>query len=80
LKRDAADHGENFQLVVDKLGRIKVSAPKDKVCKGTAPEIIVEAFLALPERERDKLIEKGIVRIAEQWTGAYYGAVTVELF
>jgi hypothetical protein len=78
LIKDAGD--ENFKEVIDKLGAVKVSAPKPERCTGTAPEIVVEAFLMLSERERDKLTGKGIVKIAEQWTGKYYGSVTAELF
>jgi hypothetical protein len=57
-----------------------VSAPKTKRCIGTAPEIVVEAFLKLPERERKRLLERGIVIEAEQWKAPYYGSVTAELF
>lgn len=76
----AAEAGENAKIVIPKLGIVKVSAPKDKHCTGTAPEIVVEVFLAIPERERKDLLKRGIVVNAEQWTGKYYGAVTAELF
>jgi hypothetical protein len=71
---------ENFQETIPGVGVVKVSSPRPKECTGIAPEIVVDVFLARPERERDKLIERGIVRMVEQWKGAYYGAVTVELF
>lgn len=80
LTTAAGDLGENFQETFPGVGTVKVSAPKPKSCKGTAPEIVVETFLALPERERDRLTGKGIVAIAEQWSSPYYGAVTVDLF
>jgi hypothetical protein len=76
----AKSKGENFKEVATGLGTVNVSAPKEARCKGTAPELVIEAFLAAPERTRDNLIERGIVKIVEQWTGAYYGAVTVKLF
>jgi hypothetical protein len=79
LKRLAGESG-NFEVVIKGKGRIKVSKPKAKEMTGLAPEIVVEAFLGLPQRERDRLEEKGIVKMAPQYTGAYYGAVTVELF
>lgn len=79
LKRLAAGDG-NFEVVVSGKGRIKVSAPKDKAMKGIAPEIVIEKFMALPDRQRDRLRELGVVRMEPQYTGAYYGAVTVELF
>jgi hypothetical protein len=62
------------------LGVVKVSAPRDKRCVGTAPEIVVDVFLARPQRERDRLIKGGVVKMAEQRKDPYYGAVTVELF
>lgn len=77
LKADAI---ENDKIKIDGLGIVKISAPKPKQLKGTAPEISIEAFLKLPEKERDKLLERGIVAIVEQWSGAYYGSVTAELF
>jgi hypothetical protein len=78
LKTGAA---ENFQVKIDyKLGVVKVSAPKPKRCIGTAPEIVVETFLKLPENQRKSLVERGIVIEAEQWKSAYYGSVTPELF
>lgn len=77
LKKGAV---ENFQVTVAGLGKVKVSAPQPKRCTGTAPEVVVESFLALPQREQDRLTERGIVRIAQQWKNAYYGSVTPELF
>jgi hypothetical protein len=78
LIKDAGE--ENFKEVIDRLGVVKVSAPKEARCTGTAPEIVVEAFLGMTEAQRAKLTDKGIVKIAEKWTGKYYGSVTAELF
>jgi hypothetical protein len=72
--------GENFKEVVDKLGTVKVSAPKEARLTGTAPELVVESFLGMTETQQAKLIEKGVVKIAEIYTGKYYGSVTAELF
>jgi hypothetical protein len=44
-----ADATENSQIRIDKLGLVKVSAPKEKRCTGAALEIVVETFLRLPE-------------------------------
>lgn len=79
LKAEARDGG-NFEVVINKVGRIKVSSPREKAMKGLAPEIIVDAFLGLPQMKRDRLIEDGIVKMEPQYSGAYYGAVTVELY
>lgn len=78
LIQDAGE--DNFKEVVERLGVVKVSAPKPERCTGTKPEVVVEAFLALTEAQQAKLTDKGIVKIAEQWTGKYYGSVTAELF
>lgn len=76
----AQSRGENFKEIFDKIGAVKVSGAKAAACKGTAPVVVVEAFLDRPKAEQDRLIGRGVVKIAEQWTGAYYGSVTVELF
>src|SRR5258708_32740284 len=73
LKAEAADEGGNFQVTIDGLGRIKVSAPRDKAMKGEAPELVVNKFYALPDRKREALIEQGIVKMEPQYSGAYYG-------
>ena len=79
LIQSAGDEGEGFKIM-DDLGRASVSAPQPKRLTGTAPEIVVEKFLALQPREQKALLRQGIVRIAEQWKDAYSGRVTVELF
>jgi hypothetical protein len=76
----AGDAGENLKITVNGLGVVKVSAPKDKRCTGVAPELKIEAYLALEPRERKDLLKRGIVADVEQWSGAYYGSVTAELF
>jgi hypothetical protein len=76
----AGADGENFKEVVEKLGVVKVSAPKPERLIGTAPELVLEAFFEQTEAQQAKLTEKGVVKIAEQWTGKYYGSVTAELF
>ncbi len=79
LIQSAEDEGESFKIV-DELGKTSVSAPQPKRLTGTAPEVVVEKFLALPAREQKALLRQGIVRIAEQWKDAYSGQVRVELF
>jgi hypothetical protein len=79
LIQSAEDEGESFKIM-DELGRANVSAPQPKRLTGTAPEVVVDKFLALPKAEQNTLIRRGIVRIAEQWKDAYSGRVTVVLF
>jgi hypothetical protein len=80
LKQDAKDNGGNFKVTIEGLGFASVSAPKDKRRTATSYELDVGNFLALPQRQRDALTDKGTVKEVEVWTGAYYGAVSVELF
>ena len=76
-----AGHAENFQVTLPGLGVVKLSAKKDKRCTGTTFELVVDKFLSLTEKQRERLVEEqGIVKPAEVWTGAYYGSVGVELF
>lgn len=78
LKGDAK--GENFKIVVTGLGEVGVSAPKEKYLEGTAPELVVASFLALPIAERKALLKRKLVIEAEQWKDAYYGAVRTKLY
>jgi len=80
LKQAAVDADENFQEVFPGLGIVKVSGPKEARCKGSAPELQVDAFYALTEKQRENLTGRGVVKIIEQWTKKFYGRVVVELF
>jgi hypothetical protein len=80
LKQDAEASGGNFQVAVDKLGKVKVSAPHEKAFKGKTWELNVEAFLQATKTVRDSLIKRGLVKEVYEYSGAYYGSVTVELF
>ena len=79
LIQSAEDEGGNFKIM-DELGKASVSAPQPKRLTGTAPEVVVEKFLALPKADQNTLIKRGLVRIAEQWKDAYSGQVRVDLF
>jgi len=76
----AAARGENYKEIVDGMGAVKVSAPKEKKCTGTAPELVVDTFLALPAGRREALIAASVVKIVEQWSGAFYGSVQFDPF
>jgi hypothetical protein len=80
LKGVAKDIGASFKEDFAGLGVVKVSCAKEKTFKGNVPEIVPEAFNALPRKEQDQLVKKGLVKIGPAYTGAYYGAVEVELF
>lgn len=80
LKAIAKTKGDNFKVTIENLGEVNVSAPKGKHRTGTAPTLKVDAFFALSEAKRQKLIDAGLVEIAEVWKKAYYGGVTAKLF
>jgi hypothetical protein len=78
LKGDA--DGVNFKITIDGLGTVNVSAPKDEHLDGTKQELVLEEFLALPDKRRQALMAQGLVATVEIWKRAYYGAVTTKLF
>lgn len=80
LKAIATDAGANFQEVILGKGTVKVAGKKDKKLLGEKPEVDAERFVALSTAERKALLKGGIVKMVENWSGAYYGAVTVDLF
>jgi hypothetical protein len=80
LKQDAKDEGGNFKVTIEGLGFVNVSAPKDQHRTGTSYELNLDKFLASPQRDQDRLIERGYARKIEVWKNAYYGAVNVTLF
>lgn len=80
LKQIATDQGENFQEVVAGKGKVSVSGKKGSRFKGTVPEVDPEKFLALTKCEQNQLIKAGLVRMVDQYTNPYYGAVEVKLF
>lgn len=70
----------NFKETFPGLGEVSVSAPKPERTEGEAPELIVSAFLELPEKRREKLIADGVVQKVLVKVGAYHGAVRVKTF
>jgi hypothetical protein len=77
---NAKKAGEGFREVFDKKGIITVAAPKDKEFKGEVPEVDPDAFGALPEAKRQKLIAEGIVKIVPHWSRDFHGRVDVKTF
>jgi hypothetical protein len=70
----------SFREIVPGLGHVSVSPAKPKNYKGDLPTLVGEAWLALKQPKRDKLIADGLVKIEPQYSGAYYGRVDVELY
>ena len=80
LKKEAEEAGGNYQVLVDRQGRVKVSAPHGREPKGETWELDLQAWLKLTQKTRDSLLARGIVKKVTEYSGAYYGGVTVELF
>lgn len=80
LKKMAGDADENFKETVDGLGTVSVSAPREGRCTGTEPTVIVEKYLALTEKQRKDLTDRGVIKVMEKWTKKFYGRVVAELF
>lgn len=78
LKQRASVDG-SFREVFPGIGHVSVSPAKPKAYKGDLPTLVGEAWLALKQPKRDKLIADGLVKIEPQYSGAYYGRVDVEL-
>ena len=70
----------NFKETFAGIGEVSVSAARAKEKTGTAPEVIVDAFLALPKKEQNALVKAGVVQIVDVYREAYYGAVRVKVF
>ncbi len=78
LKAHAGADGKFRETFVG-IGYVSVSPESAPKFKGDFPVVNVEAWKALKSARQDKLIEDGIVKIESQYSGAYYGAVTVKL-
>ena len=71
---------ESFKEVFAGLGEVAVSPPQPGKFKGIVPTLTVDAFLALEEKERQRLVKDGLVAMVNAYGGKYYGSVTVKLF
>lgn len=80
LKKIATDAGANFKEEFSGRGQVAVSAAHGKTFKGTVPTLSVEAWFNLPKSRQQKLLDGGLVKLVDEYTGGYYGGVTVKLF
>lgn len=80
LKQLAGEAGASFQELFSDVGKVSVAPPKPKTFKGRVPECVPEKFYALPKGEQTRLEKQGLIVQADQYTGAYYGSVTVDLY
>lgn len=81
LKAKAETDGKFREVFTDPRlsGYVSVSPGKAESVLGEGPEIIVDAWSALKQPKRDKLIADGLVKIAPIVKGASYGQVRVKL-
>jgi hypothetical protein len=78
LKAMAGVDGKFRETIVG-VGYVSVSPESAPKFKGDFPIVNVEAWKALKPARQEKLLEDGVVKIESQYSGAYYGAVTVKL-
>ncbi|MBW7965336.1 hypothetical protein [Bradyrhizobium sp. BR 10261] len=80
LKAIATTMEVGFKEVDQKLGKVSVSPEKAETFGGDFPEIDVRKLQALPDKDRQKLYDDGLIVIRSKWSKPYYGQVTVTLF
>ena len=78
LKVYAETDGKGFKEEFGEGRHVQVSAPSESKFKGIMPILDPDAFLNLPEKQRDKLIEGKIVEMKRQFTQARRPSVSVE--
>lgn len=79
LREICTASGEAFKEEVAGKGSVEVKAGSEAKLKGILPELEPAAFLALPEKRRQALIDGDVVKMAEQWSKATKPSVTVRL-
>lgn len=78
LKLQSETDGK-FRETFANLGYVSVSPPTLERVTGEAPVVAVDAWQALKQNRRDKLLEEGLVKIEPIIKGAYHGQVRVNL-
>lgn len=80
LVAEATKLGENFKEFFDKRGRVSVSPPKDKECKGTVAVVDQVKFFELTEAQQKKHLDSGLITLVQEWTREYSGRCDVRVF
>lgn len=78
--KDIATENGSFQEIVTGKGKVKVSGEKPKEFLGNLPELVPAKFNELTPAKQKALVDSGLVAIVPNYSGAYYGRVTVDLF
>lgn len=79
LRGICEESGEGFTEEVAGRGTVEVKAASEPKFRGILPVLDPAAFLALPEKRRQALIENNIIAMTEQWSKATKPSVTVRL-
>lgn len=77
--REISKEDGSFTEEVDGLGSVEVKAGREATLKGTCPELVVAEALALPAGRLAKLVDSGLIKMAEVWTKKASPSVTVRL-
>lgn len=77
--RDISKEDGSFTEEVEGLGSIQVRAGREAELKGTCPELVVEAALALPAGKLKRMIDAGLIKMVEVWSKKASPSVTVRL-
>jgi hypothetical protein len=80
LKLVATAAGDGFREVFAGRGQVSVSAGRDKEFLGDLPELDVDRWAELTDKQRCALLERGIVKMVPTHKQAYHGRVEVKLF
>lgn len=78
LRKIAEERGQGFTEEIDG-GSVQVTTARKREFKGIMPVLNAEAWLALPEKRQDALVEQGLVVLEQQWASASRPSVTVRL-
>ena len=79
LREISEDTGASFTEEIEGLGSVEVKAGREAKLTGTCPQLVVEAAYALPTGRLNKLIESGLIKMAEVWSKKASPSVTVRL-
>jgi hypothetical protein len=75
----AGNEGHSLKIEIAGLGVVKVSPAHGAEPKGMEP-VVQAAFLEASEKERDKVIAKGFIKMEVAYSRPYYGSVTPDLY
>lgn len=77
--KDIAGRDGKFRETFVGIGYVSASPATPERTIGTAPVLVVDAWSALKDPKREKLIADGLVKIEPIVKGAYHGRVDVKL-